>query len=252
MDAQRQDWPAYLAAFHAERPGITEDLLDHAVDAAGRTPYDWLVQALPGSTAAPRVLDLACGSAPVASRLPGRTYVGVDLSAAELRRARTHRRTVAQADVTRLPVADGAVDAVVVSMALMLVPLDAALREVRRVLRPGGVLAATVPCTGPLPAADRVRWARLLLALRRPGLTYPNDDALHTGAFAAAGLTLQQDSASGFRCALTTPAAADRLLDSLYLPGVTPARTAAGRRVVRRWAGSSTTIPVRLLVATAD
>lgn len=84
------------------------------------------------------MLDLACGSAPTGDVLPAAQYVGRDLSCAELRLAAARGLSVAQADAARLPVADAGVDAVVCSMALQLLPLQPALAEVRRVLRPGG------------------------------------------------------------------------------------------------------------------
>ena len=74
------DWPAYLSAFHAERAGITKDVLEHALDTAGSTAYDWAAEPLAAET----VLDLACGSAPMAVRVSGARYMGLDLSPAEL------------------------------------------------------------------------------------------------------------------------------------------------------------------------
>lgn len=242
------DWPAYLESFHAERAGITEDVLEHVLDATGRDPYGWAAQHVP---AAGTVLDLACGSAPLADRLPGHRYLGVDLSAAELAAAGGRGAPVARADARRLPLADGSVDAVVMSMALMLVPLHETLCEVRRVLRPRGVFVATVPHNRPLPPGDWLRYARLCLALRHPGLSYPNDDQLArpAAAYARAGLRLERDESRAFRCQLREVQVADRLLASLYLPDVAAERMSAGRRVVRRWTGKALTTPIRLLLA---
>ncbi len=77
-------WSEYLAGFHARRPGITEQVLRRSLGAGG-DPYDWLACAVPQRA---RVLDLACGNGPLWPRLPGRAYVGVDVSAAELGLAR--------------------------------------------------------------------------------------------------------------------------------------------------------------------
>ena len=244
MDVTEADWPAYLSDFHAAHAGITEDVLEHAVDPEGRTAYDWAAEPV----GAGRVLDLACGSAPIAARLPGREYLGLDLSAAELAVAVTKGVRVARADATRLPLADGSVDAVVLSMALMLVPLAPTLAEVGRVLRPGGLLVATVPHDGPLTVRDRLRYARLLLALRQSRLDYPNDAELAQPApvLAAAGLRLDQDDARRFVC---PPVDRERLLSSLYLPGASPDRLRAASRVVRRW-DTGIGVPIRRLVAT--
>ena len=248
MSTARDDWRTYLAGFHAERPGITEDLLAEATDATGRSPYAWLAEVVPAGA---RVLDLGCGSAPTGDLLDRAGYVGLDLSPAELRLARGRGLAVAQADATRLPLADGAVDAVVCSMALQLLPLQPALAEVRRVLRPGGTFAATVPVGRPLPVRDALRWAHVLVALRQTGLSYPNDAALASPGreLAAAGLTLLSDDAQSFAVDVTSRAVADRLLDGLYLPGVGPCRVDAARRVVRSWVGGRTSVPVRRLLA---
>ena len=248
MTTAARDWPAYLAGFHAERPGITEDLLAGAVDRTGRTAYAWLAELVPPGG---RVLDLACGSAPTGELLRTASYLGLDLSHAELRLGAARGLRVARADAVRLPVADAAVDVVVCSMALQLLPLEPALAEVRRVLRPGGTFAATVPTSRPMPARDALRWGGVLVALRSKGLSYPNDDALVSPGepFAAAGLRLQSDESRGFGLDVTSTAVADRLVDGLYLPDVPPSRVTAAREVVRGWVGRRTTVPVRRLVA---
>jgi len=242
------DWPGYLSAFHAERAGITEDVLEHAFDTVGSTAYDWAAEPLAAET----VLDLACGSAPMAARVPGARYLGLDLSAAELAAAAARGVSVARADVTRLPVPDASVDAVVMSMALMLVPLPQTLTEVRRVLRPGGMFVTTMPHNRPMPRVDWLRYARLCLALRHPGLTYPNDRELTdpAAAFAAAGLRLQSDESRPFVCDIADGNVADQLLASLYLPDMSPDRIRAGQRAVHRWIGSTITTPIRRLIAT--
>jgi SAM-dependent methyltransferase len=243
-------WRRHVDELHAERAGITEDLLSQAVDEHGRTPYGWLADAVPPGL---RVLDLACGSAPTGPLLRAATYVGIDRSRNELMLARRRSRPVAQADTTRLPLRDASVDAVAVSMALQLVPLSETLREVRRVLTGDGLLVATVPVAGPLRRGDALRYARLCLALRVRGISYPNDEALADveNQLRAAGLTLVSDESSAFGYPLPSPAAAEQLLDSLYLPDVPPTRLAAGRQVVRRWVGSRIGVPVRRIAARA-
>lgn len=59
-------WDGYLAAFHAERPGITEAVLGRARSDDGGDPYDWLTDALPDQGV---VVDIACGSGPLAARV---------------------------------------------------------------------------------------------------------------------------------------------------------------------------------------
>ena len=191
-------WGPYLVGYHDDRPGITEQVLSVARDADGRSPYDWLVEAVPPGSAT--VVDLACGSGPVARLLPGARVVGIDQSAGELAVARavSPSALLVRARATALPVADGAADAVVSSMALMLLaPLDAVLGEVRRVLRAGGTFAATVPVRS--VGAGSV-FAEILDALGQSATGYPCD--LHTGSLAgrlaAAGLTLEADDTGLF------------------------------------------------------
>lgn len=177
--------------------------------------------------------------------------MGLDLSRAELVAARDKGVPVAQADASRTPLLDRSADAVVMSMALMLVPLAGTLAEVRRVLRPGGIFVATTPHNRPMPPLDWLRYARLCLALRHPGLSYPNDGALSQaeGVFREAGLSLIKDEERRFACHVADDDVADQLLASLYLPDVAEDRLSAGRRVVRRWTGTTVTTPIRRLVA---
>jgi demethylmenaquinone methyltransferase/2-methoxy-6-polyprenyl-1,4-benzoquinol methylase len=89
------------------------------------------------------VLDLACGTGDFCQdlRRAGLRAVGVDLSFGMLAVAPTPAPLV-QADVTRLPVPDGAVDGVTCGFALRnLVDLDGFFAEAARVIRPGGRLA---------------------------------------------------------------------------------------------------------------
>lgn len=241
-------WRAYLADFHAEQPGITEDVLGRARN-DGDTPYGWLAEEVPAGA---RVLDLACGNGALRPRLDPRRYLGVDNVAAELAAAR--RRgvpEVVRADATRLPLPDGSVDTVVCSMALMLLPLEATLREIRRVLSPGGRLVATLPASRPLTAGDAGRYARLLLALRRPGLDFPNDESLARpeGLFTRAGLRVVADRRRRFAYPIRKPADGRRLVHSLYLPDIAEDRLAAGLRIAGGWVGAEIGIPLRRLTA---
>lgn len=92
-----------------------------------------------------RVLDLATGVGAMAGelrrRFPDVTVVGVDLRRSQLEAARRNHRELpfVQGDGTRLPFADGSFDHVHCSWLLEHVPHPVdILREVRRVLRPGG------------------------------------------------------------------------------------------------------------------
>ena len=101
------------------------------------------------------VLDVACGTGIVArtatDRLAGSgRVVGVDLNEAMLAVARRLGPELEwqQSDVADLPFPDGSFDAVLCQMALMFFPdRTAALHEMARVTRRGGVVALVVPAS---------------------------------------------------------------------------------------------------------
>ncbi len=128
-----------------------------------------LVQALP-SLAAPRCLDLACGTgdvtAALARRYPHGEILGLDLTDAMLAVARArHRHPNLQfqvGDMCRTGLDAGCADVVAGSYALRNAPvLDDALVEIRRLLRPGGC-AAFLDFAKP-PSAWRQAWQIRLL-----------------------------------------------------------------------------------------
>ncbi len=221
------DWEPYLADYHDGHPGITEQVLSDARDDDGRSPYDWLVEVV--SAGATTVVDLGCGSGPVARLLPAAAVVGVDQSAGELALARAVSSSglLVRARATAVPVADGAADAVVSSMALMLLaPLDGVLGEVRRVLRHGGTFAATVPMRS---AGAGSVFADILDALGQATTGYPSDLDARTvaGRFASAGLTLRSDEARRFTRTIHDRAEAGVVVRSFYAPGADGTRVAA-------------------------
>ena len=134
----------HLLAVHGANAGFTEACASRCQDDQGRSSYAWLAEAIDP----PRhrnVLDLACGSHGAAIRM-----TGVDMSEAELALARARvpsaelalHRGLAQ-DMAFLD--DASQDAVLCHWALTLMdPVAPVLREVRRVLRPGGTFAAIV------------------------------------------------------------------------------------------------------------
>jgi demethylmenaquinone methyltransferase/2-methoxy-6-polyprenyl-1,4-benzoquinol methylase len=92
------------------------------------------------------VLDAACGTGDLAiadHRAGAARVVGVDFSEPMLERARRKSDAIewVQGDLSGLPFADGTFQATTVGFGLRNVPaLDLALRELRRVLAPGGRL----------------------------------------------------------------------------------------------------------------
>lgn len=151
---------AFLRAFHAAHPGCTR----HALARGGS--YE-LLGGLPG-----RVLDLGCGSWPLGT-------IGVDLSRDELAAA-PPGAVVVQARGQALPFRDHSFDVVVSHLALMLMPLDATLAEVRRVLVPGGALRCVL---GGGPVHDD---AFMAFASKLPGLRLTDPRLRSTAGIAAA------------------------------------------------------------------
>jgi len=244
-------WSDYLSAFHRAQPGITENVLALST-AQAESPYAWLADPLGDISP---VLDLACGSGALHRPLGDGRWIGFDLSTAELgQAAHNGAGPLVQADVARLPARAGVAGAVVCSMALMIVePLDAVLAEVARVLTPGGIFVAMVPVEGPLSGRDRLRYLRLLAALRVSRLEYPNRLALKDPAarLAAHGLRLVGDERRRFRFPLTDGGAAATLVRSLYLPDVARRRIDAAERIASRWRGDLG-IPLRRFVCRFD
>ena len=126
-----------------------------------------------------RVLDAGCGSGRhlcESFRTPGVDVAGVDLKWDDLSKARGFlslmagdregRWLVAQADVTKLPFADGSFDVVICSEVLEHIKDNrTAVEELVRVLKPGGDLVVTVPRFWP----ERICWAISRAYHREPG-----------------------------------------------------------------------------------
>jgi SAM-dependent methyltransferase len=118
------------------------------------------------------VLDLGCGFGRHAFEAArrGASVVALDAGADEVAQVRAtfgamievgeldsrHPATAVQGDALALPFADGTFDRVIASEVLEHIPDDvAAMRELSRVLRPGGAMAVTVPRCMP----EAINWA---------------------------------------------------------------------------------------------
>jgi SAM-dependent methyltransferase len=122
----------------------------------------------------PPILDLGCGDGLTARILWGESAdwidAGLDLSLSGLLAAkgRGMYRCLTCADLTHIPFADHVFGAVLSNCVLEHVPdLAAGLREIARVLKPGGRLVFTVPTAR---CAQQLTGAALLRGLRLQGL----------------------------------------------------------------------------------
>lgn len=139
----------------AEKYDLTNDVLSLGQARLWRRAVAQAVDVRPGE----RVLDLGAGTG--TSSLPfaaaGGSVVPCDFSLGMLREGKKRHPELAltAADATRLPFADGAFDAATISFALRNVhDPQAALREMHRVVRPGGRL---VVCEFSHPALKPLR-----------------------------------------------------------------------------------------------
>ncbi len=241
-------WIRYLASYHSRHPGITETVLTSASHPSAGNPYSWLRDSLPAQPG--RVLDLACGSAPMHPLVADATsYLGVDLSAAELAcAAERGRGPLLNCDAGQLPLPDESVDTVVCSMAVMLLrPIGPALAEVRRVLRPGGVFATIRPVGSPFHLGDLRLAVPLLLGLRHlPEMPQRFTRSGLRTFLEAAGLSVTSDLALRFVHPLETESQARLALEALYLPHVSEGRRRDAERRLARLAGAGKELPVAI------
>jgi ubiquinone/menaquinone biosynthesis C-methylase UbiE len=183
-------WSAELEALHEESSR------DHFIDVLTR----WaLMRGIrPALKPGALVVDVGCSSgyllADLRAEQPAATTVGVDLVAEGLRRAHAEvpDAPLLLADCLALPLQDASVDAIASANVLEHVADDeGALREMHRILRPGGLAAIVVPAgPGLYDAYDEHlgherRYARRELARRgeRAGLEVVEDAYLGSLVF---------------------------------------------------------------------
>lgn len=249
-----QEFADYLDQHHHEHPGVTEQVLRRSL-AGHHTPYSWLARAV--SSRALTVLDIGCGSGAMSRDLarPGRVVIGLDLSTNELlQAARRGPGPWVRGDARRLPLADESVDAVVSTLGLAVIhPLEAWLDEVRRVLKPGGLLAALTPTFGPLSPSDTRVAVQLLRTLRMKPVFPVGIELASRQVLAESGLRKIEDNRERYRFVVRSRADAELLLSALYLPGIEPRRLdkAAGWLARRVSADGEVPVPIpmRRLVA---
>lgn len=170
-----------------------------------------------GGGAAGTFVDIGCGggagTALLADAARAHTVVGVDLSEPALRRgAGEGRYRPVRSSGTALALRDGAADAVALDDVIEhLVDPDALLAEIRRVLRPGGVLFLSTPnlaawfnraalLTGTQPAFSEVSLHGIY---GRPGSVVVGHLRLFTlkalrGLLAANGFTVIDEAGAGY------------------------------------------------------
>lgn len=153
MDMEKAS-EAFLRAFHARHPGATARTMRAGRTAEGLSSYELLARVVPPAPGPVTIVDLACGDGYLLELLADRTLsgarlVGVDMSEEELAAARARlgagRVELLLERAQHLPLLDRSVDYLLCHMALMLMdPIDEVVREIGRVLKPGGIFCAVV------------------------------------------------------------------------------------------------------------
>jgi SAM-dependent methyltransferase len=216
-------------------------LLHAAKDPNGVGPLPWAASPLASAT---RVLDVCCGSGPLAGELPGR-WVGVDPA------ARPGGGPVVAGLPGALPLRDNAVDGAILLLTLpRLLHLNSVFAELRRVLRPAGTLVVVVPSATTRSLAE-LRMAPLLAPVHRGGWT--NRSALDRAGWllAAADFALLGDDRGAFTLPLSDAATARALVSELPRAGWWPPELSAAVRErvaagLARRAGPGRVLPVPL------
>ncbi len=175
---------------HLWRPWALSLLTGEPFDAGreARLLQDLLGEATP-------VLDLGIAggywSRLLLSADPERQILGMDLSAGVLEEAARHSdpawtgHRLLRATAESLPLISGSLGAVISGAALNELPLEPALHEIARVLRPGGIFVT-------LHGQQDPGWgAGIQQILRLAGLQFPHRMQLRT-AFTSAGLTVDR------------------------------------------------------------
>lgn len=140
---------AFVRQFHQRYPGATAQALARGRTDDGSSSYARLAAAVPSGS---RTLELGCGDGYLLALLierghPPARLCGLDVSRHELAAARARVPTVAliHARAQAVPLATGAVDAVVSHLAWTLMPeLERIVAELARVLAPGGRFVTVV------------------------------------------------------------------------------------------------------------
>ena len=147
-DAADSHWSAELTELHESEAGS-----QHPIDRASRRlAVRSLTEYLPKDGAGPLVLDVGCSSGfvieEIRAALPNAVLIGSDYILPPLEKLadRLPGLPLLQFDLRRCPLPDACVDAVTALNVLEHIDDDAAaLREIARILRPGGLAHIEVP-----------------------------------------------------------------------------------------------------------
>ena len=190
---------SYDGFANLERRGWTDDKISSGYVAMFSSASSLAIPSIVSEvTHGARVLDLCCGQANVSEALlqAGYSVVGADFSPTMLAHARKRLPDgeFVEADAQDLPFENGDFDTVVCSFGMMHVPNQPqALREVRRVLRPGGQFIMTSWCGPDLSPVFQVLYSSVQ-EHGDPSVTMPDSPNFHQFADEAMTRTLLADA----------------------------------------------------------
>ncbi|GIK27058.1 MAG: hypothetical protein BroJett007_01960 [Chloroflexota bacterium] len=119
------------------------------------------------------VLDVGCGYGQyydkVMARIPDGSYYGVDLFAGTMSSHPAQRSRLAVGDAVALPYPSGVFDVVMANhMLYHVADIDSALVEIRRVLKPNGVLMATTHSVQTMPEVRSLLRRAVIILTQQP------------------------------------------------------------------------------------
>lgn len=134
------------------------------------------------------VLDFGCGNGlyyqKLQSKQPNVRYIGMDYNAAMLAKHPAHRDSLVRGDGMRLPFADAQFDVVMANHVMFYMEdIEKAIGEIRRVLKPEGVLMTATNSVQTMPEMQ-VLMRRAIVLLTRNGTTAVRSPANTSDAFA--------------------------------------------------------------------
>ncbi|MCI0503084.1 class I SAM-dependent methyltransferase [Candidatus Micrarchaeota archaeon] len=136
-------------------------------------------------TDAERVVDVGCGEGYVLSRIPAKVRAGVDISETAVKEAsRDEKAIIVRSYAESTPFTDSYFDAAVCSEVLEHTEKpEAVVRELARIVRPGGTVVLSVPNEPLINRIKDIVWSLGLFSILFPGVPRRQNDEWHLHSF---------------------------------------------------------------------